>query len=1006
MNIFSKNAKKATVWKVMNMVVVFSLVPSYVLPITSVAYAQEVSVSESAVSETSNETVVDTSIAVDENTSGSKDEAVTVEEVKGESFDQVISESKKKDCDENKNSQDDDCDDDCDEKSEDNDCNNEPEYGALRVCKVIFDEKGALSPEVPSGITFTVPWLSDSDFGTSVVISTPSSAVFTTPLTLNADLFDGSGEFGTDGINDSQCVTYTDMDFSTIQNSGYFYGEESISNTAGWSAPKYNDKYGLSNAGGLDIYDGTLFDGNLENNGGRDEKRDGHITLSLSSPLIDGVPTRTLVVANTYSTPVEQCENPVSTTYSIKSDTSAIVKETGLNAVATFVHGAWTSIPGATWIWNAFHVEAPLTNETKTFKHYFLTPSDSADGVVTSATLTLAADNQFKAWVNRDNGNATVLEDGTEFNYGATKTHVFTNGELNYFNNGGNYLEVEVTNMAGDQNPENNPAGTVYQLDYTVESCGDDEPAPYCGDGVINQTSEQCDGGENCTEQCTLEDDGECTPEPLMARVVIEHFANTNKFGFGGNGDASSNVFVGGTTSIASGTWFPLNVVDPVMEGNYDNVPGVAVQRYADNKLRVLLQSQFTQQQGNREHVDGYVELSNGTIISLENDLSGNNKVERPTDGSYSPFPYSPTNDEYWMADGNAHFWFSTDSADDAFYVHYEPTEQCVEEDPICGNDIVEEGEQCDGGENCTEQCTLEDDGENPVCNPEVNLISNGGFEAPVVVGNGGDWEIIPTLTSGLEWVAEYLSLNPNPGLELQAGYSSWTPKEGDQFAELDGNESTKIYQDISTVVGQTYTLNYSFSPRPGVSSNILGVSVDGVEVDTQSQDGSALTNTSWTDDSVTFVATSATTRVSFQNNDTSDSLGTFIDAVSVSCVQDDNGGNGGEGESCGDGVVDEGEQCDAGSEGSSTCSTSCTIIEDSNGGGSNGGSSSGGSSRSGSRGTSTDGEVLGDKTADGEVLGATLAQTGTDFSLISFISLVALTLFLAARRKNENKLA
>ncbi len=561
--------------------------------------------------------------------------------------------------------------------------------------------------------------------------------------------------------------------------------------------------------------------------------------------------------------------------------------------------------------------------------------------------------------------------------------------------------------MAGDQNPESNPAGTVYQLDYTVESCGDEDPAPTCGDGIINQTSEECDGGENCTEQCTLEDDGECIPEPLMARVVIENFANTNKFGFGGNGDASSNVFVGGTTSIASGTWFPLNVVDPVMEGNYDNVPGVAVQRYADNKLRVLIQSQFTQQQGNREHVDGYVELSNGTILSLENDLSGNNKVERPTDGSYSPFPYSPTNDEYWMADGNAHFWFSTDSADDAFYVHYEPTEQCVDENPQCGNDVVEEGEQCDGGENCTEQCTFEDDNENPICNPEINLISNGGFESPIVTGNGGDWEIVANLTSGLDWIAEYISLNPNPGLELQAGYSSWTPKEGDQFAELDGNESTKIYQDIPTVIGQTYTIGYSFSPRPGVASNMLSVSVDGAEVDTQSQDGTSLTNTSWTDDSVSFVATSATTRVAFVNTDTSDSLGTFVDSVSVRCVEDDDGGNGGEGESCGDGVLDEGEACDAGPDGSSTCSTSCTVIEETDGGSNGGGSSGGSSSRSGSRGTSSNtGEVLGEKTADGEVLGATLAQTGIDFSPISFVALVALMIFILARRKEDKKLA
>lgn len=811
MNIFSKSVKKTLTWKALNMLVVFSMVSMYALPLASVVYAEEVSVS---VSEVSDQSVVDTSGASSVDTEsqsegesesnesesdtttsdvsqaeeserevlGTETEEVTSLEVP----EAVVSEVKTDECDKEKEG-----------------CVPPLSVANIRVCKAIFDEKGTINPETPNGVTFTVPWLSNSDFGASAVVSTPASAVFTTPLTLNADLFDASGEFGTDGVNDSQCITYTDMAVSTqVANSGYFYGPEILSSLTGWSAPKYNDKYGLSNPGGLDVYDGTLFDGDTSNDGGRDQKRDGHITLSTSAPKIDNVPTRTLLVANTYTAPVEQCENPVTTNYQLKSDTSAIVKETGLNAVATFVHSAWTSISGATWIWETPTVVNPTQAETKTFKQYFLT---AIDGEVTSATLTLAADNQFKAWLNRDNGNTTLLEDATEFNYGATKTHVFTNSELNYFNDGGNHLEIEVTNMAGDQNPENNPAGTVYQLDYTVETCGD-EPAPYCGDGQVNQTSEECDGGANCNSSCELIDD------------------------------------------------------------------------------------------------------------------------------------------------------------------------------------------------------------ENPICNPEINLVSNGGFEAPVVTGNGGDWEIVPTLTSGLNWIAEYLSSNPNPGLELQAGYSGWTPYSGDQYAELDGNESTKIYQDIPTIVGATYSVDYAFSPRPGVASNMLSVGVDGVEIDTQSADGSSLSNTAWLDDSVTFVATNTTTRVSFQNNDTSDSLGTFVDSVSVRCVEED--GNGGEEtDLCGNSVVDLGEDCDEGAAGSATCSTSCTVIENtgggSNGGGSNGGSSSGSSSRSGSRiSSSSDGEVLGESISDNEVLGATLAQTGTDFSPISFIALVSLALFLVARRKESRTLA
>jgi len=35
---------------------------------------------------------------------------------------------------------------------------------------------------------------------------------------------------------------------------------------------------------------------------------------------------------------------------------------------------------------------------------------------------------------------------------------------------------------------------------------------------------------------------------------------------------------------------------------------------------------------------------------------------------------------------------------------------------PVCGNGIVEDGEDCDGGDGCTEYCKMEDPVGNPVC--------------------------------------------------------------------------------------------------------------------------------------------------------------------------------------------------------------------------------------------------------------------------------------------------
>ena len=48
--------------------------------------------------------------------------------------------------------------------------------------------------------------------------------------------------------------------------------------------------------------------------------------------------------------------------------------------------------------------------------------------------------------------------------------------------------------------------------------------------------------------------------------------------------------------------------------------------------------------------------------------------------------------------------------------------------------------------------------------------------------------------------------------------------------------------------------------------------------------DGTALSDTQRSEESFTFVATETTTRVEFTNLDVSDSYGTFLDGVSVSC--------------------------------------------------------------------------------------------------------------------------
>ncbi len=166
--------------------------------------------------------------------------------------------------------------------------------------------------------------------------------------------------------------------------------------------------------------------------------------------------------------PPTTCEENLSTV-TVVSDATNNVVEDAIAAVPTYAaHPAWTaSIPGATWIWSSFHVAAPTTQETKTFTKTF-----TVTGTVTGATLDLAADNNYKVWVNGTEVSTSVT--GTNF---AAATTVTVPTAL--FVQGSNEIKMEVTNLAGDANPESNPAGALYKLTITKNACVP-TPAPVC----------------------------------------------------------------------------------------------------------------------------------------------------------------------------------------------------------------------------------------------------------------------------------------------------------------------------------------------------------------------------------------------------------------------------------------------------------------------------------------------------------------------------------------------
>ncbi|MFA6270394.1 MAG: thrombospondin type 3 repeat-containing protein, partial [Candidatus Paceibacterota bacterium] len=135
-----------------------------------------------------------------------------------------------------------------------------------------------------------------------------------------------------------------------------------------------------------------------------------------------------------------------------------------------------------------------------------------------------------------------------------------------------------------------------------------------------------------------------------------------------------------------------------------------------------------------------------------------------------------------------------------------------------------------------------------PVCDPEKNLIANGGFENPLVE-TPEKWNTFASGFTGLEWIVNWLNPDGAPtvaNLELHKTgiISGWNALEGVQYAELDtdfgappsnpgGAASVSIAQEIQTIPGKNYKLTFDFSPRPNrdTTENVLGVFWGGEQV-------------------------------------------------------------------------------------------------------------------------------------------------------------------------------
>jgi len=160
-----------------------------------------------------------------------------------------------------------------------------------------------------------------------------------------------------------------------------------------------------------------------------------------------------------------------------------------------------------------------------------------------------------------------------------------------------------------------------------------------------------------------------------------------------------------------------------------------------------------------------------------------------------------------------------------------------------------------------------------------ANLITNGNLAS--VCGSGS----FCTYNSGDSTSISNWSVTSG-SVDLITGY--WqTPPGGGNSVDLDGNAPGGIQTSFATNAGTEYTLSFELSGNPDGGNPLKTVQVDVAGViqtftfDTSAM-GSSKSNMKWVLETLTFVATGATTSLKFTSLDGSGPYGAVIANVDV----------------------------------------------------------------------------------------------------------------------------
>lgn len=184
--------------------------------------------------------------------------------------------------------------------------------------------------------------------------------------------------------------------------------------------------------------------------------------------------------------------------------TTVVEKSGALAKLLSFIHSGWTAtIAGASWIWGDDPVAAPVNGVTQTFERAF-----NWHGPVTSATLTVAADNSYTVDMNAN----SVGGDAEEFNYKAG--HEDTYDVTSLITEGANVLSTAVYNMPSSADPAANPAGLLYKLEVT----GTD---PNCSSEEVVDVCPNLEGNQSVVPENLIKDEAGNCVEPSQPPVDV-----------------------------------------------------------------------------------------------------------------------------------------------------------------------------------------------------------------------------------------------------------------------------------------------------------------------------------------------------------------------------------------------------------------------------------------------------------------------------------------------------